>query len=623
MGDRSTELVTYLPASLVRAVERGELAGPSRASAVTGRVTDIPLLTSAMAVELPWHVEVEGTMVMADLSGFTALSERLARLGDEGAERLTVVINSFFERMLRTAAHYGGDTLTFGGDAILLLFDGPEHATRAAVAALEMLRQVDRAAAIDAGDGKVKIGMSVGAHSDTFVLAGVGLADEGAHLVVVGRGGELTALAEARAERGQLAASTACKGLLPVGSHFEPTGDFCRVDELGARRLPRLSFDLPVITGKRLRRLSPFLPPYARTCGREDEVPVRVTPEHRRTVVVFVDVVGLNAVIDRAGLDAAVEQLQAYAAMLTGLAAMYHGFVVSSDIATSGSKLIVTFGAPVAHEYAPTNAVRFALELTDGLRRSGLELEHKIGVNGGHVFAGEVGPSFRRQYTVMGDAVNLAARLMAAAQPGQALVSRDLLAHVGHDRCARELPPITVKGKERPVAICVLEEEGASGEQIHGGLGEGRRQGRLVGRRAELELLADAWERARDDSGQTVLIEGEPGVGKTRLLEEALRSIVAPAPVTRLACLEHLQAAPFAPLVGLLHEVCGTISGDSKRSARRRCGPTLSGGCRSGSSSAHCSIPCSTSPWSRAQWSGRSRRGRGATSSSSSSRVSS
>ena len=150
-------------------------------------------------------------MVMADLSGFTALSERLARLGDEGAERLTDIINSFFDRMLKTAGRYGGDTLTFGGDAILLLFDGPDHATRAAVAALEMLRQLERAAAVQADDGKIKIGMSVGAHSDRFVLVGAGLADERAHLVVLGHGGEQTALAEAQADRGQLAVSAACR----------------------------------------------------------------------------------------------------------------------------------------------------------------------------------------------------------------------------------------------------------------------------------------------------------------------------------------------------------------------------------------------------------------------------
>ena len=117
----------------------------------------------------------------------------------------------------------------------------------------------------------------------------------------------------------------------------------------------------------------------------------------------------------------------------------------------------------MAHEYAPANAARFALDLTDELRQSGLDLRHKIGVNGGHVFAGEVGPPFRRQYTVMGDAVNLAARLMGAAEPGETLISRNLLDYVSPDLCGRELAPIRVKGKEEPVAVCVLEEEKRGG----------------------------------------------------------------------------------------------------------------------------------------------------------------
>ena len=77
-----------------------------------------------------------------------------------------------------------------------------------------MLKRVDRSAAVEGGDGKVKIGMSVGAHSDAFVLGAAGLADERAHLFVLGRGAEMTALAEAQAERGQLAVSAATKRLL-------------------------------------------------------------------------------------------------------------------------------------------------------------------------------------------------------------------------------------------------------------------------------------------------------------------------------------------------------------------------------------------------------------------------
>jgi class 3 adenylate cyclase len=505
---------------------------------------------------VPWHREVEGTMVMADLSGFTALSERLGKLGDEGAERLTLIINAFFERMLETAARYGGDTITFGGDAILLLFDGSGHARRACTAALEMLRRVERAAAVETADGKVKIGMSVGAHSGMFVFVAAGLPDERAHLIVLGRGAELTARAEAQAERGELAVSASSRALLPDGSACTASGDYWRVEELPGRARPAPLAEPPAVSPGVLRRLDAFLPPYARADdGRPGET-IRTAPEHRRTVIAFVNVLGLDDIIEQSGVEAAVEQLQAYAVLLTGLAVKHNGFVVSSDISTRGSKLIVTFGAPVAHEHAPTNAARFALELNAELRRSGLGLSHKIGVNGGHVFAGEVGPPFRRQYTVMGDAVNLAARLMAAAGPGEVLANRDLLNYVSHELCARELPPIRVKGKEEPVAVCALEEESRVGGQIRGEAGMAARHSRLFGRRDELELLWRAWQRCRRGEGGAVLIEGEPGVGKTRLLEEGLRPMSAGARrVVRAACLEHLQAAPFTPWIDVLHAV--------------------------------------------------------------------
>src|SRR5690242_15206695 len=77
------------------------------------------------------HVAVDGTLVSADLSGFTRLSEQLAALGREGAEELTTLLNECFTGMIEIVEHHGGDVLKFGGDALLILYDGHEHAARA------------------------------------------------------------------------------------------------------------------------------------------------------------------------------------------------------------------------------------------------------------------------------------------------------------------------------------------------------------------------------------------------------------------------------------------------------------------------------------------------------------
>ncbi|UCC49226.1 MAG: adenylate/guanylate cyclase domain-containing protein, partial [Gemmatimonadota bacterium] len=84
--------------------------------------------------------ETEGTLVFADISGFTRMSERLARKGKVGAEEVSDVLNHIFSRLLAIAREDGGDLLKFGGDALLLLFSGPEHASRASHAAVNMRR---------------------------------------------------------------------------------------------------------------------------------------------------------------------------------------------------------------------------------------------------------------------------------------------------------------------------------------------------------------------------------------------------------------------------------------------------------------------------------------------------
>ena len=143
-----------------------------------------------------------------------------------------------------------------------------------------------------------------------------------------------------------------------------------------------------------------------------------------------------------------------------------------------------------------------------------MTLPIRVGVNRGHIFAGEIGPSYRRTYTVMGDTVNLAARLMAKAAPGQIITTDDVLSRSRTSFETDALPPFMVKGKAKPIDAFSLGREIA------------RRQLRdestlpLVGRDDELARLHDAVAAVTAGQGASVELVADAGIGKTRLVEE-------------------------------------------------------------------------------------------------------
>ena len=136
---------------------------------------------------------LEGTVVFVDISGFTKMSERLARLGRVGAEEVTDVVGFVFRQLLGTAYANGGGLIKFGGDALLLFFSGEHHASDGVAAAIGMRRTLSEMGAIDTSAGKVRLRMSVGVHSGEFhfflvgerhrelLLTGPGASDRGRH----------------------------------------------------------------------------------------------------------------------------------------------------------------------------------------------------------------------------------------------------------------------------------------------------------------------------------------------------------------------------------------------------------------------------------------------------------
>ncbi len=454
--------------------------------------------------ESTWR-ELDGTVVFVDISGFTKLSEKLAKSGRMGAEELAEAIGSCFARLLAVAYGNGGGLLKFGGDALLLLFTGTDHALKGARAAAGMRRELREIGRLETSGGKVQLRMSVGLHSGVFHLFLVG----GSHreFMITGPGATQTAAMEGTAEAGEILVSPSTAALLPPRAIGNPKGPgfLLRGDPGGLTTEPAQP-DIPV-SGELIERC-------VSGAMREHLLFGTGEPEHRRVVVGFLHFDGTDALIERDGSAAFADALDELVRAVQGAVDDQGVCFLGTDVDKDGGKIILTAGAPISTENDEERMLIAARTIIEGDRR----IPVRIGVNRGHVFAGDIGPAYRRTYTVMGDAVNLAARVMAKAQPGQVLVTTEVLERSKVTFGTVALEPFMVKGKAKPVQAFELGEVEGVGRDLPAVVEDA--QSPLVGRDRELAILADHLERARTGSGAIVEIVGEAGIGKSRLLEE-------------------------------------------------------------------------------------------------------
>ena len=505
----------------------------------------------------PTFIEpTEGTLVFADVSGFTPLSEGLAATGREGSERLTAVLNDFFGRMLTIASNWGGSNQKFGGDAMLLLFTGPEHARRAVESALEMQAETKRFPAIKVGPRRHKLAMSLGVHSGRFWAAGVGLPDVRMQHLLLGRDCARVADAETAASAGQVVVSESTERLVSTGLVTTELDDTPGMYVVGRRRnraepSPR-SGQRPAPDDETILAYLP--PPLALALGNADDVG-ELEDEHRRVVVLFISVVGLNELLDAEGDREALRQAQAYVETLARLTDKHGGFISGNDIDNKGIKFIVLFGAPVAGEDDAGSALRLAVELVEEVGALDLDLRHRIGINSGYVFAGDVGSDLRRDYTVIGDAVNLSARLMGAAEPGHVVVADWVAAEAGEGFDLSNSRAIRVKGKSMPIDVHDLVGTSAASPEMTVSAG---RAPEVIGRDRERRVARRASLKASEGSPRILVVHGEAGVGGSALVAELVQEHAGAGWTTyRGRAQQHLRETPFGPVTGLFERLLG------------------------------------------------------------------
>ena len=230
-----------------------------------------------------------------------------------------------------------------------------------------------------------------------------------------------------------------------------------------------------------------------------------------------------------------------------------------------GDGVLAYFGWPQAHEDDAERAVRAGLALVQtvgALEVAGRRLAARIGIATGLVVVGEsVGEGEAQERAVVGETPNLAARLQGLAAPGSVVISQATRRLVGSLFELSDLGPTRIKGFPEPVAAFVVEGEGSADgrfEALHG-----HRVTPLIGREHELAMLMERWSWAKDGDGQVVLIAGEAGIGKSRLLR-ALRDKLAGEPhiaINHLCSAYHTNSA-LHPVVAQLERAAGFASHD-------------------------------------------------------------
>jgi class 3 adenylate cyclase/tetratricopeptide (TPR) repeat protein len=478
---------------------------------------------------------LEASLLGLDISGFTALSERLAERGKLGAEELISLISRCYSGLIDIGERYDGDVLKFRGDALLLLFDGDGHEQRAALAALAMQAHIAEAGRAESSVGTVRLSMASGLVSGPchFFLVG----RHHRELIVCGPAASQTLALEDAAAAGEVLVSPRTAEAL-VGVVAAPRDGAFLLDPSATPA------ELPPPRDEDEHTVAPELvPPLLRLPIEEGAVEA----EHRQATAAFVKFSGTDQLVeDAAGAASLLADLAEAVSVETHERAVTW---LESDIDVNGGKLYLVAGAPVTGGNDEERMLRTVRAIVDA--HVGPPIA--VGVNRGRVVAGPIGSERRMTYAVMGDTVNLAARLTARAEKGEILASGDVLER-SRSRFETAARQFLMKGKSRPVTGYSLGS--LTGETV-----DEAPHLPLVGRAPELAVLREALESARMRQSRAVELVGDAGAGKSRLVEELVAG-AAGFQVLRARCEAYSASTPFAPLRSLLRPLLGILPDD-------------------------------------------------------------
>ncbi len=483
-------------------------------------------------ISSPIRESFQSVVLFADISGFTALTEKLAQRGPAGVETLAHILNDYFGKMIDVIHEYGGDVVKFAGDALIVTWridSGPgtadsaseENQRQMTLRAVECsLRIRERVLNYTAEGSPLYVKMALATGRITEIHVG-GVFNRWEFVLV---GDPLVELGFANnlAKAGDILISSSALDLIKNDIEATPLESGINDAKQKAVRLVRLKTtsqptaeeERIVITDNLQASLSPYIP--GSIINRIAAGQSEWLAEFRKVTIIFVNVQERHE-------DLSLEKAQELMRVIQRVIYRFEGSLNKISQDDKGIVIDAAFGLPpLAHEDDALRGVQAGMMLRDELKK--LRIRSSIGITTGRPFCGLVGNNVRRVYTFLGSSVNLAARLMTLGISQQDVIAREGIAVIC-DRptyeAAREqvefetLAPQHVKGRNEAVDIF---------HPLHSKKAVLRQKTQLIGRQEEKAALIDSFlELQRSSALQTVVLHGEAGIGKSQLIEELVR----------------------------------------------------------------------------------------------------
>lgn len=458
-------------------------------------------------------------VMVIDLAGFTPLTQSLMENGKEGAEILIEIIEEVFSPSIDTIYDYHGSIASFAGDSFTALFPvdsaHPGHVLSAAHVIQKIFRTTGNLTA-KFGDFRLKVRIGLGHGTVNWKILHC---SEKAAYYFHGSGIDQAIENEKMCQNGQLVSNRALLSHLTESKSELSFSDVNRVSVLinQFRPVPRTTITPPTLSSK---SLSAFLP--ASILNLTDK------GEFRDVAACFVSISGENDV------DSSIVRI-------IETARKFGSELYDIDFGDKGSFVMVIFGSPVSRENVVFRACEFSNTIV-----SNPKLKVRIGLTFGTVFSGFLGSEKRAHYTVKGNAVNMAARLMTEARWQEILIDEALYQKVKSAYVTTALTPRFIKGFPQKIRVYKLAEKREMPNQR-------TFQNILVGRSSELSQLQSYLRKTVDSSAAAlVYIDGNAGIGKSRLVYELKNSLIkAPINWFTLPCDAILQTS-FNPFTTFL-----------------------------------------------------------------------